>query len=1153
MAPKGGTVFFLLIVASSTIANPLEMMPYFRCVAKTLMMQCQNKGYQVPNMMLLNTVFNNSDLPKEDRNAHPSNTLLSTFLDVLNVVAADTKIGSLNTVPMDDSNKMPNKMRNCTNLPNIIRIMRNSSDSSACYMKAFVAPLSWTILTTQGENNIASDDYDMLLWAARPALQEMPSSRVALPTRVESQHLKKMMMLLQEMYESLPENQRTHVVNWAKEQISQNYFNCTTRPSSDSNSKHMELCKPSLQWLNLDALTMMGPYLSHLTSEDIDSCPKEKLCEFFRSEQFKSTLSRATNINPTLGKKFLQRIQECFNGKNEFAEHVVKLGALACYYYDAPDLNPDLSKKFLSQLDNCKPNPTITQLKKHLINSVISKFNATQALRDIGSSVTLFSPKQLSMIPGTDLKEVLTNLGPNIKWTQSQLQTLVKNQLGDKMCKEISAKELMALQSVAEGLPSCVLKFVKARDIMNDTEALKNISMQMRMGQLKAMLQGLCRDAGPSELVQKLDGPLLHSISLTNLEKADITSLNQVENKTWSRPQAAYLAKRMQDLKQLQFRRLHSVLQGLTCTMIDNVTGSDTLNMAQAITETPQWLSKFQAGCVAQKLFATLEKERADYFKTITEEELYKIPTLLLLHLPPLKVKDLPDSVCPVYLYKMEKANLSLLPLSSPSRPALTQRALSYLTTGTELSKLTFENVSMLGPLLCELPPSQLKLMAPNVLNASLQAMASCKHIPQHHRTELLQLVTQIFGDPAWSPEAMEAVGPLLLLDDNATSALPNKPWMKDILYSLKSHIPSVSDTLKKKLFDLTISTSNTARKKREADSNSVSDKSITDVDRNTNSGSINAEAPTSIVIEKLGSDNIHWTAAQLDMMTNDTFVATVGTLGSVPGYNADQLAVLSKKAIQAFGPVSKMTETVVMQIGCITQGFSNSDLETLPLSLDTVIEISKCHWNESKIRPVWKAVAKYNNLTAQHLGAAEIADLGQIFCGLNSSEIEQLNTTTLREAVGSLNGIKCSFYSTRQWRNLIVSMFGNCTTWRESLLSDLGMIITGLDASDWSSIEPSVLPFLDARCIPHIPLASFAALSVAQLNGLGPDNAAMVTAQQQAVLTKEQQAALDRAASGTTETAQSASQSGAPSFSVKGILNLMKPFPFLLMGFLLL
>lgn len=41
-----------------------------------------------------------------------------------------------------------------------------------------------------------------------------------------------------------------------------------------------------------------------------------------------------------------------------------------------------------------------------------------------------------------------------------------------------------------------------------------------------------------------------------------------------------------------------------------------------------------QAGCAARKLSAILEKERPDYFKTITGNELDKIPTSLLLHLP---------------------------------------------------------------------------------------------------------------------------------------------------------------------------------------------------------------------------------------------------------------------------------------------------------------------------------------------------------------------------------------------------------------------------------------------------------------------------------------------------------------------------------------
>lgn len=58
-------------------------------------------------------------------------------------------------------------------------------------------------------------------------------------------------------------------------------------------------------------------------------------------------------------------------------------------------------------------------------------------------------------------------------------------------CNEVSGKELLALQSAAEGLPNCVFKQVKAREILNYTEALKNISKVLSKGQLKAMLQGV--------------------------------------------------------------------------------------------------------------------------------------------------------------------------------------------------------------------------------------------------------------------------------------------------------------------------------------------------------------------------------------------------------------------------------------------------------------------------------------------------------------------------------------------------------------------------------------------------------------------------------------------------------------------------------------
>lgn len=51
--------------------------------------------------------------------------------------------------------------------------------------------------------------------------------------------------------------------------------------------------------------------------------------------------------------------------------------------------------------------------------------------------------------------------------------------------------ELMKLQPVAEGLPNCILKQVKAVEVLNEPEGLKNISKRLSRGQLMAMLVGV--------------------------------------------------------------------------------------------------------------------------------------------------------------------------------------------------------------------------------------------------------------------------------------------------------------------------------------------------------------------------------------------------------------------------------------------------------------------------------------------------------------------------------------------------------------------------------------------------------------------------------------------------------------------------------------
>lgn len=60
---------------------------------------------------------------------------------------------------------------------------------------------------------------------------------------------------------------------------------------------------------------------------------------------------------------------------------------------------------------------------------------------------------------------------------------------------------------------------------------------------------------------------------------------------------------------------------------------------------------------------------------------------------------------------------------------------------------MTSKDTAKLGPLLCELQPSKLSLMAPEVLKSSLVAAAAfCENIPPEHRVELIKLVIKTFG-----------------------------------------------------------------------------------------------------------------------------------------------------------------------------------------------------------------------------------------------------------------------------------------------------------------------------------------------------------------------------------------------------------------------
>ncbi|XP_053699567.1 otoancorin [Synchiropus splendidus] len=1117
------TSFSHLIVVCTIFAQVQSQMPgnkdSHKKMVHKLMRDCEKKGFPLPSV--------HDDGPEgREQPLDKRNTLLSAFSKALETLSRGEEDPEQPLNPLGENQTM-----NCVDLLSMIKAMKRSSDGPACYMKAFVAPCSVEVLTTQMEN-MDPEEYGALLQAAKSAMSTLPTRGMKLLKSVGRKDLKEIAKRLKDIYESMTDDQRALVVAWEREQVSQNYFNCTQ--DQQSTSVEVKRCKASLPWLDSETMEMMGPFLSYLSAADVDSSPKQMLCEFFLSSKSMASMSAGTMFQASLGKRFMQRFQECFSEK-ELAEHLDKLGPLACYYEDFPDLPVEASEKLLSQLDSCD-DPRITKERKRLLDSVMSQSNWTyaEAVQKLNASATLVPPDKLSQLHPSTLKEIIRKVGFLGHWSKAQKSALLDQLLGKDKCETDAGDEVLELGPIIESVPRCVLKHIKPTEILKDREKLEKISRRMTTGQLKATLLRLREEEDYSSLMEKLPGRLLQSVSLIQLEKVKDLTPEAADSPDWTRPQAAFLVKRLLALKKLPFGKLRSLIQGVTCRMLSVASERELQLVAQDIEESPQWVSKKLARCAALKYLAILEQRENMNVSSITAEELDNIPEDYVIFLPSSRLKELPDSVCPVFLDKMEAANVDLLPRRAPSRRALLQGALDCL--GPDLSKLTVDDVSRLGLLICDLEPSeQMSQMSPEVVKHTLQLMASCEPVPSSRRPPLMRLVRKALGNPShWSEDTVERFGLLLYWDDDAVAALPNEPWLRRALRYLRRRSRlKPSEAMEKKRFDLATRVSSSQKRRKRG---------------------VDPRVPTVELVQELELANIHWTPQQLAQMSSQTFWQTIEIFGNIVGYTKDQLAKLCEKSVQAFGPPQQMNDQSILQLGCISRCFSNRDLEQMAFSLDMLEPLAQCGWSESQMASVWTAVSGNEHMeTLQEMGAAEMSSLSQFICGLKAEQIKQLNVDTFRDAVNSISNVQCSADIGQQLKDLAIRAFGPPKSWTEARVAELGNIIAWLNGEEMLSLHPQVFSFIHQATIPLISPQSFAQLTVEQIKELGPDNTAMVTSAQRAAMSRKQVEALEGVERDASLTAEnSREQSGAGSVWADWTSIVMKSLLAFLAGFLL-
>ncbi|XP_062395728.1 otoancorin [Sardina pilchardus] len=1228
---RGKALLFVLLADLVITVMPLELMvsvmpggndttmgiprmtPEFKEMAKKLMLKCSKMGYQppaIPELAHDSSAEEEGMMPRNPFSLFPS--LLSSLPPpppppplLTSSRLARLSNSSVDGPDMEADWNVTEQLLNVTTLPEMIDIMKNSTDQPRCFLQTFISPVAWSAIMQNGLW-VQPEDLSKLLWAAKPYLENMPSQYIDLPPRPDRPRLAEMMKMFSEVFSSLSEEQRDQIREWVKASVLENEFNCVPnnpaqrpkpplawimgakpkpgRPGAlgpvwhdpksllDSEGRKRVRCPPRQPWLNITVLRIMGRFLSRLSPQEVRAIPSEALCQFFQSQDFPPSFQRVGAIKASLGRTIMSRLRTCSSSSQEFLQHTASLGSLACFYDGrVASLNATISKRLLSQLEECQ-NSASKKLKKQLVRKLFSSADAVpgpELLESLGSAVSALPPSRLIRFSAKALANTLPSLS-RATWSAAQAKTLAKALL---KTQNISSSDLLSLGTVVRGVASSVLQSVRGEELLRgeERERLEGVSQKMSSLQRKALLKGMRSSVNVSALVLNVPAPLLSSLSLSTLGRARLTSMEQLEGRKWTRAQSAFLLKKIlgRKLKRQHLRRLGQAIQGVTCEMIDSLIQNETMESMEALSQSFGWLDKTQISCAARKLFDTLEQNRTDYFSNVTEDELQSIPAMMIIHLPARRIRGLPVSVCGVFLEKMAAVNLSCLPHSSPSRSALTQRALDCL--GKNMSDVSTEEVLSLGPLLCELAPRQLRSLAPEVLNSTLLELASCPYIRRSYRAPLFRMVTDMFGQPSdWSEEDMMSLRPFLLLDNSTLRTLPNRPWLRSSLSDLMDSLPAQTSamvpeefrpspdlsTLRWKLFVLTTredsQTSAPAQRRRRREA-------------------MAADGPTSDLMEELGEDNVFWSPAQLANMSSETFTESASQLGEIRDFTDEQLASLRQKAIESLGPVEQLNESQVVELGCVSQGFSAEELRQLNIStLDTLELLSTCKWTQAQRRAVWQGFTERTGVSAAGLAELDVVGLGQFICGLQPDEAQQLANDSFREAAEAIGCTPCEMPQLESFKRKAVAVFGEPQSWSEGQVMSLGNIMAGLEAAELQSLNSSVLSFIMSSAIPLIPPMHLAALSVSQLQALGPDNAAMVTEAQQAELGEEQRKgladALGVAYTRTEEPSSGGSQSGASgqenspvpqtggstSLTMGGIVVFLKPLLFLLLGFML-
>ncbi|XP_013778566.2 otoancorin-like [Limulus polyphemus] len=267
----------------------------------------------------------------------------------------------------------------------------------------------------------------------------------------------------------------------------------------------------------------------------------------------------------------------------------------------------------------------------------------------------------------------------------------------------------------------------------------------------------------------------------------------------------------------------------------------------------------------------------------------------------------------------------------------------------------------------------------------------------------------------------------------------------------------------------------------------------------------------TCSVIEATGSV-AGFSVAELQTLSENEVQMCLYLLGK-DELEEKQIEVLWPKVKMAYGSVSNLTEDEILLLGYLTKGFSETDINELPLTASSIEEFGK-YWDLSESQ--LKCLA---NKTKQTLGrylsnyvSTQLASLGHILCGMSQEDINSINDSVFREsinALGQLQECPSEVMQTLANKATKTTVYGSPNEWSSAIVYSLGGLIAGLSADELKKIPAESMKGVTPQAVSVLEPGVMKVLTTPQLNHLSYDSLAAITSDQLKQLSPEQQEAI--------------------------------------------